>query len=102
MNLKKLKAIRKILLTARITRKRFVVRRATKKLGGAAVRNVERRKRFDAIKSEKYKIVEDLVRSWSLGELRHPTKEEHEKFFLYYHFLPWSYLMEIKKKYWHL
>lgn len=101
MNLKKLKAIRKILVTARILKKKFVVRKATKRFGGADVRNAERRKRFDAIKSEKSKIREDLVRSWSLGEIKHPTKEEHEKFFLYYHFLPWSYLLEIKKKYWH-
>jgi hypothetical protein len=51
-------------------------------------------------KKEKYKIREDLVRSWGLGEIRPPSQQEKDQFFLYYHYLPWSYLIEVKKKYW--
>jgi hypothetical protein len=102
MNLKKHELIRTLLRITRTLKKSFIIRRESKRLGGTSARDQAREARFDAIKKEKYKIREDLVRSWGLGEIRPPSQEEKEHFFLYYHYLPWSYLIEIKKKYWNL
>ena len=100
MNLKKLKLIRTVLRKTKTIKKSFIVRRETKRRGGTSARAEARASRFKAIKREKYKIIEDLVRSWGLGEIRPPSQEEKEHFFLYYHYLTWDYLIEIKKKYW--
>ncbi len=81
-------------------RKQYIIRRESKRRGGTSARHLARDGRLLAIKTEKERIREDLVRSWGLGELAKPTAEEYERFFLYYHHLPWSYLLEIKKKYW--
>ncbi len=100
MNLKKLKLIGKVLITVTTLKKSFVIRKETRRRGGTSARAEARDARFKAIKKEKYKIIEDLVRSWGLGEIRPPSQEEKEHFFLYYHYLTWDYLIKIKKKYW--
>jgi hypothetical protein len=84
----------------RTLRKTIIIRRESKRRGGTSARHLARDGRLLVIKTEKERIREDLVRSWGLGELTKPTAEEYERFFLYYHHLPWSYLLEIKKKYW--
>jgi hypothetical protein len=84
----------------RTLRKTIIIRGESKRRGGTSARHLARDGRLLAIKTEKERIREDLVRSWGLGELTKPTAEEYERFFLYYHHLPWSYLLEIKKKYW--
>ena len=100
MNLKRLKLIRTVLRVATTFKKSFIVKRETRRRGGTSARSDARAARFEAIKKEKYKIIEDLVRSWGLGEIRPPSQEEKEHFFLYYHYLTWDYLIKIKKKYW--
>jgi len=100
MNLKELKLTKTILRTIRHLKKSHIIRRESKRLGGTSERDIARAKRFGDIKKEKYKIREDLVRSWGLGEIRPPSQQEKNQFFLYYHYLPWSYLIEVKKKYW--
>ena len=72
-----------------------------KKRGGNAGRLEQRSQRRDSIRVEKLSLRDDLVKSWGLGEISPPTEEEKMKFYLYYHNLPWSYLLEVKKKYWH-
>jgi hypothetical protein len=84
----------------RTLRKTIIIRGESKRRGGTSARHLARDGRLLDIKTEKERIREDLVRSWGLGELTKPTAEEYERFFLYYHHLPWSYLLEIKKKYW--
>ncbi len=93
---------RTLLRMIRTLRKTVIIRRESKRLGGTSARFLSRGGRLLAIKKEKEKIREDLIRSWCLGELTKPTAVEYERFFLYYHYLPWSYLLEIKKKYWNL
>jgi hypothetical protein len=100
MNLKDHKLIRTLLRTIRTLRKTVIVQRESKRRGGTSARFLSRDGRLLAIKKEKEKIREDLIRSWCLGELTKPTAEEYERFFLYYHYLPLSYLVQIKKKYW--
>ena len=102
MNLKKHKLIRTFLRVTRTLKKSFIIQRESKRRGGTSERYQARANRFADIKKEKYKIREDLVRSWGLGEIRPPSREERDYFFLYYHYLTWSYLIEIKKKYWNL
>jgi hypothetical protein len=100
MNLKNRKLIRTFLKNPQLLKKSFIIRRESKRRGGTSARHLDRSIRLLAIKKEKSKIREDLVSSWCLGELSKPTSEEYSRFFLYYHYLPWSYLLEIKKKYW--
>lgn len=83
-------------------KKAYIVRKETKKRGGLEQRAAERRKRLKAISIEKATIREDLIRAWGLGEIAKPTPREWEAFFLYYHHLPWKYLVETKKKYWNV
>jgi hypothetical protein len=84
----------------RTLKKSFIIRKESRRRGGTSERNIARTKRFVYIKNEKYKIREDLVSAWTLGEIRRPTQEEKEALFLYYHYLSWDYLVRIKKKYW--
>jgi hypothetical protein len=72
-----------------------------KKRGGNAGRCSQRSLRQQTILQEKLRISSDLVRSWGLGEIPKPTEEEKMKFFLYPGTLNWSYILEVKKKYWH-
>ena len=102
MNLKNRKLIRTFLKNPQLLKKYFIIRRESKRRGGTSARILSRVGRLAGIKKEKEKIREDLIRSWCLGELTKPTPEEHDRLFLYYHYLPWSYLLEIKKKYWNL
>jgi hypothetical protein len=102
MNLKEPKLIRTLLRIIRTLKKSFIIQRESRRRGGTSERSIARSNRFANIKKEKYKIREDLVRSWGLGEIRPPSQEERDYFFLYYHFLSWNYLIEIKKKYWNL
>jgi hypothetical protein len=102
MNLKNHKLIRTLARIARTSKKSIIVQRESRRRGGTSARFLSRATRLSGIKKEKEKIREDLIRSWCLGELGKPTPEEHDRFFLYYHYLPWSYLLEIKKKYWNL
>ena len=95
-----MREMRTLLRAALIIKKKIIIRREIKRRGGTSVRSSQRVDRFESIKKEKHKIREDLVRSWGLGEIRPPSQEEKEHFFLYYHYLTWSYLIEIKKKYW--
>jgi len=100
MNLKNHKLILISLRRIRVLKKSFIIRRESKRRGGTSARTLSRNTRFSDIKKEKEKVREDLIRSWGLRELSRPTPEERDKLFLYYHYLPWSYLLEVKKKYW--
>ena len=84
-----------------MTKKRFIISKEMKKRGGNAGRCGQRSIRRQAILQEKLRISSDLVRSWGLGEIPRPSEEEKMKFFLYPGTLPWSYILEVKKKYWH-
>jgi hypothetical protein len=101
MTLKKLRLIETITHKARIIKKTFIISKETKKRGGNAGRSEQRSLRLALISSEKTSLRDDLVKSWGLGEISPPTEEEKMKFYLYYHNLPWSYLLGVKKKYWH-
>ena len=100
MNLKELRLTKTILRAIRHLKKSHIIREESKRRGGTPERDIARAKRFGDIKKEKYDIREDLVRSWGLGEIRPPSQQEKDQFFLYYHYLTRSYLIEVKKKYW--
>jgi hypothetical protein len=100
MNLKNRKLIRTFLKNPQLLKKSFIIRIESKRRGGTSARHLDRSIRFSDIKKEKEKVREDLIRSWGLAEIARPTAEERDKLYLYYHYLPWSYLLEVKKKYW--
>ena len=100
MNLKKCKLIKTLLRMIRTLKKSLIIRRESRRRGGTSERYLARAKRFAYIKNEKYKIREDLVSAWALGEISRPTTEERDALFLYYHYLSWDYLVAVKKKYW--
>lgn len=101
MSLKNLRFIVIINLKIRLAKKRFIISKETGKRGGNAGRLEQRSQRRTRIIQEKIRLRDDLVRSWGLGEIPRPTEEEKMKFFLFYNNLPWNYLIEVKKKYWH-
>jgi len=41
-----------------------------------------------------------MIQSWGLGEIAPPSEEERRRFWLFYHYLPMSYILQVKKKYW--
>ena len=86
----------------RIIQKLLVVWSETRKRGGRESRNDHRSVRFERIKAQKLAIRDSLIASWGLGEIKPPTEEERIKFWLYYHYLPMDYILEVKKKYWNL
>ena len=101
MNLKNLELIKIINLKIRTVKKQFIISKEMKKRGGNAGRSEQRSQRRARIFQEKLKISSDLVRSWGLGEIPRPTEEERMLFYLYPGTLTWSYILEVKKKYWH-
>jgi hypothetical protein len=102
MNSKRVKLIEIIMLKARILKKMFIISKEMKKRGGNAGRSEQRSHRRASIIQEKIKMRDDLVRSWGLGEIPPPTDEEQMKFYLYYHNLPWDYIIATKRKYWNM
>jgi hypothetical protein len=60
---------------ARISKKFQYIQGATAARGGQAARDAARRQRQAAIRQQKRAIIEGLLRSWSLGEIRRPPPE---------------------------
>ena len=100
MNLKPQEILSFLKIRAGCLRKVWLIRRETKLRGGAALRISHRTERFRQIKEQKLAIRNSMVQSWGLGEIPPPTESERTSFWLFYHYLPMSYILEVKKKYW--
>jgi len=91
----------KVRLWLRYRRKTFLVNLGESRLGGPRIRVLERHRRRHEIFWEKRAVIEDLYRSWKIGEIRQPSKEHLEAIETLHEALPWTILIEIKKSYWH-
>ena len=86
-------------IKARLIRKSIIINHCNNSQGGKLKRCVRRRLRVEAIKEQKEFMRMDLITGWELGEIPRPTDFEKSQFFLYYHYLTWSYILETKMKY---
>lgn len=84
----------------RLMKKARIIAQETEKRGGLEARVRDRKVRQQIIRTQKMSIRDSLITSWNLGEIKPPTEEERVKFWLYYHYLPMSYLVSVKRKYW--
>ena len=46
-------------------------------------------------------VIADLYRSWRIGEIKPALKQDLEAIETHHETLPWTRLLEIKKRYWH-
>jgi hypothetical protein len=68
--------------------------------GGESVRLEMRKERQSKIRNHKAIIIQGLIRSWDIGEIKKPTREEYNTLMWFYRGLTLSYLQELEKKYW--
>lgn len=79
----------------------FIIRRETKRRGGPHARKKARGVRRFSTHLQKQEILDDLYRSWTLREIKLPTKEEVDFIERMQQRIPWQKLLELKRKYWH-
>jgi len=80
-------------------RKRYILKKCIKRVGGIEIRNKLRCERLQKIRGIKRNEIESLVMSWKLKEINAPTDDEYYKFFFETP-LTMSYIDSIRKKYW--
>jgi hypothetical protein len=81
-------------------RKKIILRRGIKKIGGKKEREKLRSERIESINFTKELIKKDLVYSWGIGELRKPEKEDWDSIDVPAKRIPISFLNHLQKKYW--
>lgn len=91
----------KATLWLRYRRKTFLVNLMESRRGGPRLRVLDRHRRRHQIFWEKRAVIEDLYRSWKIGEIRQPDPVHREAIETHHETLPWTILLEIKKSYWH-
>jgi hypothetical protein len=80
-------------------KKKIIISRRVKSMGGEEVRISLRKERLLKIRKEKENIVSMMVGSWRLKEIKPPTEEEYYKFF-FTQPMTIKYLRDTVKKYW--
>lgn len=83
-----------------ILKKIIILRREIKKRGGEEFRKESRFNRLKSIRSTKESIQKDLIRSWTIGELKSPDVEDWKRINIPYKEIPINFLVYLKKKYW--
>lgn len=68
--------------------------------GGKQLRDMHRRHRQARILNEKKIIIQGLIRSWDLGEIRRPTRDIYEKLNWFRPGLTIKFLQDLEKEYW--
>jgi len=80
-------------------KKRMIINKRIKELGGDQARKKLREERLLNIRKEKLLITSMMVNSWKLKEIKSPSEEEYYKFF-FTQPMPIKYLRDTVKKYW--
>lgn len=91
--------LKKIKKSFSVFRKRMIINRRVKELGGDQARKKLREERLLNIRKEKLLITSMMVNSWKLKEIKSPSEEEYYKFF-FTQPMPIKYLRDTVKKYW--
>lgn len=81
-------------------KKRIGIKREIEKRGGEDLRVMSRRHRQARIRKEKRIIIQGLIHSWDLKEIKQPPRELYEKLNWYHHGLTIKYLRDLEKEYW--
>ena len=80
-------------------KKKLILSRKIKDIGGDEVRKNLRMGRLLKIRDEKSQITSMMVHSWKLREIKPPSEEEYYKFF-FTQPMTIKYLRDTVKKYW--
>jgi len=68
--------------------------------GGPEARTAARKGRQTAIRKKKAVIIQGLLNSWDIGEIRKPTRELYDQLRFFSHGLTLSYLESLEREYW--
>ena len=88
-----------LMLIIKHVKKKIILRRLVKDMGGTEVRTARRKSRLDAIRKEKSNIAQSLINSWDMREIKYPTREEYEKIRFFSKGLSLNYLRTLQKQY---
>jgi hypothetical protein len=95
-----MRIIQKISLKIRRIKKIFIIRKATKRIGGETARKLFRNQRQESIYRQKKLMRSDLMNSWRIGEIKSPDKGDWESIDIPPKNIPISHFIYLKKKYW--
>ena len=95
------KALEKLKHWLHIKKRNRIIRAREKEIGGMRFRIAHRIKRRIKIRKEKAMVIEDLHRSWRIGEIKPAVYDDLMTLDFYRERITWSELLRIKKKYWH-
>lgn len=95
------KVVRKIRRWFHLRKRRRSIIKGEKAYGGMRMRIIRRLKRQLKIRIEKSLVIEDLHRSWKIGEIKPAVKEDLDTLNFRREKITWSELLHIKKRYWH-
>ena len=79
--------------------KRYVVWSRTRSVGGRIYRDEARDSRRGYQRRMKTEMLEDLIRSWEIGEIKPPTEQERFDILNIGGRLSWKFLETLQKKY---
>lgn len=80
--------------------KRWIIYYKTRSAGGPKERMRKRAQRLEEIRLTKTVIVDSLISSWRIGEIKRPDYSVIRDFVLRSHNLPINYILDVKKKCW--
>jgi hypothetical protein len=95
------KALRSLKQWLHLRKRRRKILAKEKEMGGMRVRVVHRLKRRMKIKKEKSMVIEDLHRSWKIGEIKPAVFDDLMTLDFHRERISWAELIRIKKRYWH-
>jgi hypothetical protein len=95
------KALKSLKQWLHLRKRRRKIRSREKEMGGMRVRIAHRLKRRTKIKKEKAMVIEDLHRSWKIGEIKPAVYDDMMTLEFHRERITWAELIRIKKRYWH-
>ena len=81
-------------------KKEKILKEGIAQRGGPEARASARKGRQTAIRKKKAVIIQGLLNSWDIGEIRKPTRELYDQLRFFSHGLTLSYLESLEREYW--
>jgi len=81
-------------------KKEKILKEGIAQRGGPEARAAARKGRQTAIRKKKAVIIQGLINSWDIGEIRKPTRELYDKLRFFSHGLTVSYLESLERECW--
>ena len=92
-----MKALKRIYIRMK---KEKILKEGIAQRGGPEARAAARKGRQTAIRKKKAVIIQGLLNSWDIGEIRKPTRELYDQLRFFSHGLTLSYLESLEREYW--